>query len=120
MLDRLIRLSLEHRLPVLVGAVALLIYGGIELGRMPVDIFPDLSQPTVTVLAEAHGLTALRVTKREEVADAVAKAQQTPGTVVIEFVVEREDSVYPMVAAGAPLDQMIRRPEPKPAAKGSK
>jgi len=56
MLDRLIRLSLEHRMLVLVAAAALLVYGAIELGRRPVDIFPDLSQPTVTVLAEAPGL----------------------------------------------------------------
>ena len=37
---------------------------------------------------------------------------ETEGTVVIEFRVEQEDSVYPMVPAGADLDEMIRRPMP--------
>ena len=56
MLDQLIRLSLQHRLPVLILAAVLLGVGGIQLARRPVDIFPDLNQPTVTVMAEAHGL----------------------------------------------------------------
>ena len=71
-----------------------------------------LRSPDFVMLAEAHGLTGLRVTKREEVESAVARARSTPGTVVIDFRVEQEDSVYPMVAAGADLDDMIRRPSP--------
>ena len=105
--------------------VAILNNGYLGMVRQWQEFFYDrryaatpMKSPDFVKLVEAHGLTALRVTKREEVADAVAKAQQTPGTVVIEFVVEQEDSVYPMVAAGAPLDQMIRRPEPKAADKG--
>jgi acetolactate synthase-1/2/3 large subunit len=50
------------------------------------------------------------VTKREEVAEAIEWARKTPGPVVLEFRVEKEDAVYPMVPAGAALDQMIRRP----------
>jgi acetolactate synthase-1/2/3 large subunit len=42
----------------------------------------------------------------------VRQAQGTPGTVLIEFMVEQEDSVYPMVPAGADLHAMIRRPVP--------
>jgi acetolactate synthase-1/2/3 large subunit len=64
-------------------------------------------------LAEAHGLTGLRVTRREDVDAAVATARATPGTVVIDFRVEQEDSVYPMVPAGADLHDMIRRPSQK-------
>ena len=56
MLDRIIRWSLENRLLVLVGAGLLLIYGGIVAARTPIDVFPDLTAPTVTVLTEAHGL----------------------------------------------------------------
>jgi acetolactate synthase I/II/III large subunit len=52
------------------------------------------------------------VTQRAEVEGAVRAAQATPGTVVIDFRVEQEDSVYPMVPSGADLTEMIRRPEP--------
>ncbi len=56
MLDGLIRFSLNNRLFVLVAAAALIAIGALQLSRLPVDIFPDLNQPIVTVLAEAHGL----------------------------------------------------------------
>jgi acetolactate synthase-1/2/3 large subunit len=69
-----------------------------------------LLSPDFVKLAEAHGLTGLRVTARSEIAGAVDAARRTPGTVLIDFRVEQEDSVYPMVAAGADLHDMIRRP----------
>ncbi len=71
-----------------------------------------LRSPDFVKLAEAHGLVGLRVTKREEIADAVARARKEPGTVIVDFRVEQEDSVYPMVPAGAALHDMIRRPSP--------
>ena len=43
---------------------------------------------------------------------AVRRAQDSDGTVVLDFRVEQEDTVYPMVPSGATLDAMIRRPEP--------
>ena len=45
-------------------------------------------------------------------ADAIRQAESTQGTVVIDFRVEQEDTVYPMVPAGADLHAMIRRPDP--------
>ena len=69
-----------------------------------------LKNPDFVKLAEAHGLTGLRVEKRPDVLDAVQRARQAEGTVLIDFRVEQEDSVYPMVPAGADLDAMIRRP----------
>jgi len=69
-----------------------------------------ITSPDFVLLAQAHGLKGLRVTQREQIEDAVREAQSTPGTVVIDFVVEQEDIVYPMVPAGAALDDMIRRP----------
>jgi acetolactate synthase-1/2/3 large subunit len=72
---------------------------------------PMLS-PDFVKIAEAHGLTGLRVEKRTEVEAAVRKAQETQGTVLIDCRVEQEDSVYPMVPAGADLHTMIRRPKP--------
>jgi acetolactate synthase-1/2/3 large subunit len=71
-----------------------------------------IQSPDFVKIAEAHGLTGLRVTERSQVEPAVRQAQETPGTVLIEFVVEQEDSVYPMVPAGADLHAMIRRPVP--------
>jgi acetolactate synthase-1/2/3 large subunit len=71
-----------------------------------------MRSPDFVKLAEAHGLTGLRATTREEVEPIVNLARSTPGTVVIDFRVEQEDSVYPMVPAGACLHDMIRRPSP--------
>ncbi|MGE0129267.1 MAG: efflux RND transporter permease subunit [Blastocatellales bacterium] len=56
MLNKIIQWSLNNRLLVIVAAVALLIYGGIVALRSPVDVFPDLTAPTVTILTESHGL----------------------------------------------------------------
>jgi acetolactate synthase-1/2/3 large subunit len=69
-----------------------------------------MRSPDFVKLAEAHGLVGLRVTRREEIGPAVEQARREAGTVVIDFRVEQEDSVYPMVPAGAALDEMIRRP----------
>lgn len=56
MLDRLIRFSLNNRMLILVAAAVMMAVGTVQFTRLPVDIFPDLNQPIVTVLAEAHGL----------------------------------------------------------------
>jgi acetolactate synthase I/II/III large subunit len=71
-----------------------------------------LRNPDFVKIAEAHGLLGLRVNARPEVDDTVQRAREAEGTVVIDFRVEQEDSVYPMVPAGADLDAMIRRPQP--------
>jgi acetolactate synthase-1/2/3 large subunit len=71
-----------------------------------------LSGPDFVKLAEAFGLWAAAVTKRSEVVEAVTTARRQSRTAVIDFRVEQEDSVYPMVPAGADLHKMIRRPSP--------
>ena len=70
-----------------------------------------LRSPDFVALAQAHGLTGLRVTRREEIPEALERARAEPGTVVVEFRVEQEDSVYPMVPANTDLRDMIRRPQ---------
>jgi CzcA family heavy metal efflux pump len=55
MLNRVIQWSLNNRLLVVIAAIALLVYGGIVAARSQVEVFPDLTAPTVTVLTEAHG-----------------------------------------------------------------
>ena len=56
MLNAVIAWSLRNRLLVLVAAAVLLVWGGLATLRAPIDVFPDLTAPTVTVLTEAHGL----------------------------------------------------------------
>ncbi len=70
----------------------------------------NMKTPDFVKLAEAHGVPARRVTKHEEVNEAIEWARNTQGPVVLEFSVEKEDAVYPMVPAGSALHEMIRRP----------
>ncbi len=71
----------------------------------------NMLSPDFVKLAEAHNVPARRVTQPEEVAEAIEWARQIEGPVVLEFRVEQEEAVYPMVPAGAALDNMIRRPK---------
>jgi CzcA family heavy metal efflux pump len=61
MIDRIIQWSLHNRLFVLTAAALLLVWGTYEAVKMPVDVFPDLTAPTVTVVAEAHGMAPQEV-----------------------------------------------------------
>lgn len=71
-----------------------------------------ITGPDYIKLADAYGLTGMRVTRREDVAAAVHKAMETEGTVIIDFVIESEANVYPMVAPGAAITNMIEeKPE---------
>jgi len=70
-----------------------------------------MTGPDFVKLAEAYRLKGLRCNKRSDVKSTVEKTLAAKETVVIDFVVEKEDSVFPMVPAGADLDKMIRRPK---------
>ena len=56
MLNNIIQWSIKNRLIVVAVALLLLIYGGVMALRAPVDVFPDLTSPTVTILTESHGM----------------------------------------------------------------
>jgi len=71
-----------------------------------------ITGPNFQKLAEAFGILATTITRRGEVAGAVESARRQTRAALIDFQVEQEDSVYPMVPAGADLDRMIRRPSP--------
>ena len=75
-----------------------------------------LLSPDFVKLAEAYGLLGIGVSERAEVVPSVQKARDHDGAVIMDFQVEQEDSVFPMVPAGADLDNMIRRPSPSPIA----
>jgi acetolactate synthase-1/2/3 large subunit len=66
-----------------------------------------MTGPDHVKLADAYGLKGLRVTKREEVAGAIREAMESDSSVIIDFVIEPEANVYPMVAPGSPITEMI-------------
>jgi acetolactate synthase-1/2/3 large subunit len=63
--------------------------------------------PDFVKLAEAYGAVGLRATKPEEVVPVLKKAFRTKKPVIMDFVVSREENVYPMVPAGAPINNML-------------
>jgi acetolactate synthase I/II/III large subunit len=69
-----------------------------------------LVAPNFAALANSFGIRGETVTARKDVVPTIESARQSEQTVLIDFRVEQEDSVYPMVAAGAALNDMIRRP----------
>lgn len=56
MFNHLIALSLKNRLVVMALAAALMLFGGYQASQLPIDVFPDLNRPTVTIMTECHGL----------------------------------------------------------------
>ncbi|HEY1012046.1 MAG TPA: biosynthetic-type acetolactate synthase large subunit [Herpetosiphonaceae bacterium] len=66
--------------------------------------------PDFIKVGEAYGIPGLRVERQEDVADAIHRARGTNGPFIIEFVVEREVNVYPMVAPGASISDMFEEP----------
>ena len=63
--------------------------------------------PDFARVAEAFGATGIKVTKKSEVRPAIEKAIDTPGPVILDFAVDREENVMPMVPAGAAISDMI-------------
>ena len=63
--------------------------------------------PDFVKLAEAYGATGFRTDRPDEVESLLKKGLDLPGTVIMEFVVEREELVYPMVPAGGAITEMI-------------
>jgi acetolactate synthase-1/2/3 large subunit len=74
---------------------------------------PILS-PDFVKLADAHGIPGAHVAKRKDVTPTVTKARTASTTYLINFSVEKEDGVYPMIAPGAALHEMVRRPHKDP------
>lgn len=65
------------------------------------------AQPDFVKLAEAYGVEGYRISKPEELEDVLRKALTSPNPAFIDVMVEREENVYPMVPAGAALDEML-------------
>ncbi len=63
--------------------------------------------PDFVKLAEAYGALGLRATKPDEVESVLSKGLSSTKTVIMDFLVEKEENVYPMVPAGAPITEML-------------
>ena len=97
--------------------IAIINNGYLGMVRQWQELFYDerysetpISSPDYMKIAEAYGLKGYRVTDRKDVIPTVEESQQHDGPVLIEFVVEKNEMVYPMVPAGADLDDMHTRP----------
>ena len=102
--------------------IAIINNGYLGMVRQWQELFYDsrfaetpISSPDYIKIAEAYGLKGYRVHNRGEIENTIRKAKLNPGPVIIEFVVEKHDVVYPMVPTGAALNAMINRPEKEEA-----
>jgi len=80
-------------------------------GRCYVDT--KLWNPDFVQIAEAYDIPGVRVKHREEVIPAIQKAMDYPGPFLIDFIVEPEENVYPMVQPGESLSQILELPKPE-------
>ena len=71
--------------------------------------------PDFVKLAEAFGMLGIRVTDKTQVRPAILKAMEYDGPAVVDFVVEEEENVYPMIPAGQTIHDMIEEPRPQEA-----
>jgi acetolactate synthase-1/2/3 large subunit len=97
--------------------IAIINNGYLGLVRQWQEMFYDarysetpIMSPDYIKLADAYGIEAFRVKELVDVIPTMRKAQKQTGPSLIEFVVEKQDMVYPMVPAGADLHEMIERP----------
>lgn len=66
-----------------------------------------ITSPDYVQLADAYGIQGMRIEQRADVASAVQEAMRTPGTVLLDFVIEATANVYPTVIPGKPITSMI-------------
>ncbi|MCY4366991.1 MAG: biosynthetic-type acetolactate synthase large subunit [Chloroflexi bacterium] len=69
--------------------------------------------PDFVKLAEAYGIPGIRVTDKTQVEAAIRQAMDTPGPVVVDFIVKRDEQVYPMIPAGESVNEMMEEPVPE-------
>jgi acetolactate synthase-1/2/3 large subunit len=104
--------AVQYKLPV---KVAILNNGYLGMVRQWQELFYDKNyastlleaSPDFVKLAEAYGALGLRATKPDEVVPVIKKALKSTKPVIMDFVVVDEEGVYPMVPAGAAIDNMI-------------
>ena len=110
----------ENRIPV---KIAILNNGFLGMVRQWQEIFYERSyvatgysgNPDFVKLAEAFGVYGARVTEKSQVRRTIQEAMEFDGPAVVDFVVEQEENVYPMIPAGMSVGQMIEEPRPQEA-----
>ncbi len=103
--------AVQNKLPV---KIAILNNGYLGMVRQWQELFYNkryshtpMKNPDFVKLAEAYGAKGMRITKKEDVAAAIKEALATPNVVVMDFVIEPEENVFPMVPAGEALNRML-------------
>ena len=100
--------------------IAIMNNGFLGMVRQWQELFHDrnyvatpITGPDFVKLAEAYGISATRVTEEKDIEAAIKKAMKHKGPYLIDFIVEAEENVYPMVAPGATLAQVLEDPKKK-------
>ena len=68
------------------------------------------ANPDFVKIAEAYGIRGIRVTKQEEVVDAVQQAMETAGPVIVDFMVKEDEIVFPFIPSGQSVNEMLEEP----------
>lgn len=68
------------------------------------------ANPDFVKIAEAYGIRGIRVTKQEEVVDAVQQAMETAGPVIVDFMVKQDEIVFPFIPSGQSVKEMLEEP----------
>lgn len=104
----------DQRLPV---KIAIFNNGYLGMVRQWQQLFYDknfvsvaVTQPDFVKLAEAYGIKALRAETKGDVTSVIREAREHPGPVLIDFQIDQEENVWPMVPAGAALSETIEAP----------
>ncbi|PKO23738.1 MAG: acetolactate synthase, large subunit, biosynthetic type [Chloroflexi bacterium HGW-Chloroflexi-1] len=104
----------QERLPI---KIAVMRNGYLGMVRQWQELLHDkrysgvaISSPDFVKVAEAYGILGMRADQKSQVAEVIAEARAHPGPTLIDFVVEQEVNVYPMVGPGKALHEMLRRP----------
>jgi len=115
-----LQVAKEHNLNL---RVCLVNNGFLGMVRQWQELFYDnrhshvaMGNPDYELIARAYGIGFVRCSRREDLAEAFRQARATPGPVICEFMVEMEENVFPMVAAGQSNDSLVHDPALKPAA----
>ena len=105
----------DERLPI---KIAIMNNGYLGMVRQWQELFYDenfvsvaVTQPDFCKLAEAYGIRALRVESKGDVLPAIQEARNYDGPILIDFHVDQDENVWPMVPAGAALSETIEMPE---------